>query len=298
MSEAAERLRGRRVLVTGATGFLGSHQVRALRGVAEVHAVSRRETPGVEHAADLADRDAVLALLEAVRPDCAIHLAGFASSRQGIENFHPSVTCDLLTTVHMLEACHAAGCGRLVITGSLEEPDEGAVAASPYGASKHAAAQYAELCHRLYELPVMTARLFMAYGPGQRASKLIPQMIETLARGRAFEVRSVGRLVDWVYVDDVIEALTLCAAHPGIEGRTLDVGSGSLTSIGELAARIAREMGREDLLRFGPADRLDERVAPADIEETRRAIGWAPKVLLEIGLRRTIEALATEEVAP
>lgn len=291
MSGAAELLRGKRVLVTGASGFLGSHQARALQGVADVHAVSRRQ-------ADLADRDATFALLGEIRPDCVIHLAGFAEGKQGIENLYPSVTGDLLTTVHMLEACHAAGCKRLVITGSLEEPGGDAPAASPYAVSKQAGAQYAELCHRLYGMPVVTARIFMTYGPGQSRTKLIPQIVETLGRGEPFELRSASRPVDWIYVDDVIEALALCAARPGIEGRTVDIGSGSLTSIGELAKQIAVEMGREHLLRLGSADRRDERVARADIEETRRVLGWTPQIPLADGLKRTIESLATQEVAP
>jgi len=109
--------------------------------------------------------------------------------------------------------------------------------------------------------------------------------------------RSAERAVDWIYVDDAVEALTLCAARPGIEGRAVDIGSGALTSIGELVQQVARAMGREHLLQFGPADRRDERVVRADAAETRRVLGWTPKVPLADGLRRTIGALAVQEIA-
>ena len=302
MSRALDLLRGRRVLVTGATGFLGTHQVDALRGIAELHAAARRPlrplTGVTTHVADLADRNATLSLVRRIRPECVIHLAGFAEGKQAIENLYPSVTGDLLTTVNILEACHAAGCARLVVTGSLEEAAGDAVAASPYAVSKLAGAQYAELCHRLYGLPVVTARLFMTYGPGQAAHKFLPQLIAALSDGTSFEVRSSSREVDWIYVDDATEALLLAAALPGLEGRTLDVGTGALTSVGDLARKVARILGREELLRIAPPDRRDERVRSADVDQTERALAWRPRVALEKGLRRTVEAYIGQEVRP
>jgi nucleoside-diphosphate-sugar epimerase len=280
-------------------GFLGRRQVEALRGSAEVHAIARRPMeaePGVTaHVLDLEDRDALLYLFACVRPEFVIHLAGFANGKQGVENLHPSLTGDLLTTVHVLEACLESGCGRLVLTGSLEEAGEDGVAASPYAVSKLAAAHYAELCHRLYGLPVVTAKVFMTYGPGQRAHKLAPQLMASLESGQPFEVRSPAREVDWVYVDDVVEALALAAASPGLEGMTIDVGSGVLTSVGEFARLAGRLMGREDVVRTATPDRLDERVRAADVAETQRVLGWRAKVSLEDGLRRTVEAYMGQE---
>jgi nucleoside-diphosphate-sugar epimerase len=301
MRRALEILRGQRVLITGATGFLGSHQVAALRDAAEVHAVARGAfftEPGVTaHVVDLEDRNAVRSLFARVQPHIVLHLAGFANARQEIENLHPSVTGDLLTTVHVLEACHEAGVRRLVVTGSLEESGEDGPASSPYGVSKLAAAHYAELCHRLYGVPVVTVRIFMAYGPGQREHKFLPQLIEALAAGRPFLVRSSERRVDWIYVDDVTKALALAAASPGLEGCTIDAGTGLLTSIADVAGLTAELMGREKLLRIAPPDRRGERVRAADLEQAIQTLSWRPHVSLRDGLRRTVESYACKEAA-
>ncbi len=283
-----ESLRGKRVLVTGAGGFLGAHAAKALAGAAKVHAVTRRDC-------DLADRDAVFALFEQTRPERVLHLAGYANGRQGVEHVYPSLTGDLLVTVHVLEAALRAGCERTVVTGSLEEPEDGAAAPSPYALAKRAAGDYAALFHRLYSLPVVTARIFMSYGPGQRADKLIPQMIDAFASGQAFELRSAERAVDWIYVDDVVEALLLALAARGLEGKTLEIGSGELVTVGEVARMVARSMDAQHLLGFAVADREDERVRRADAATTERALGWRARVPLAEGLRTTIAALAPEE---
>ncbi|MEZ5364704.1 MAG: NAD(P)-dependent oxidoreductase [Bryobacterales bacterium] len=294
MSCALGLLRDRRVLITGASGFLGSRQMRALRGHAQLFAASRSRLepgPGVETLqADLSQRDVVFELFQHVRPDCVIHLAGYANGQKEIENLHPSVMGDLLATVNVLEAAHSVGCKRLVTTASLEEPHDDARATSPYGVSKAAAGCYTELCHRLYGLPVVSVRIFMAYGPGQRSTKFVPQLLKSLAAGQPFEMRSADREVDWVYADDVTEAITRVAALPRIEGLTFDVGSGETVRLGEVARKVARLLDREDLVRTTQAEGGEERERAADLDAAVRLLQWRPQVGLDEGLRRTIEA--------
>ncbi|MCB1022252.1 MAG: NAD(P)-dependent oxidoreductase [Acidobacteria bacterium] len=294
MSRALELLRDQRVLITGASGFLGTRQMRALRGHAELFAVSRSRLepgPGVQTLqADLSQRDLVLELFRQVRPDCVIHLAGYANGQREIENLHPSVMGDLLATVNVLEAAHYVGCARLVTTASLEEPHDDALATSPYGVSKAAAGCYTELCHRLYGLPVVSVRIFMAYGPGQRSTKFVPQLVASLATGQPFEMRSADREVDWIYADDVTEAITRAAALPRLEGLTFDVGSGETVQLGAVARMAARILGREDLLRTVQRGGGKERERAADLDVAVRLLDWRPQVGLDEGLRRTIEA--------
>jgi nucleoside-diphosphate-sugar epimerase len=218
----------------------------------------------------------------------------------------PTFQANLASTVNLLVAVRDAGCRRLVLAGSMEEPEPDAgslpVPASPYAAAKGAASAYARMFHALYGLPVVTARLFMVYGPGQRdLGKLVPHVATSLLRGERPRLSSGRRPVDWIYVDDVVDGLAALATAPGIEGERLDLGSGELVTVREVAERLAaivRADGAAAELGVGELpDRPLETVRRADVERTRELTGWRPKVSLDEGLRRTYEGYRLERVA-
>jgi nucleoside-diphosphate-sugar epimerase len=144
----------------------------------------------------------------------------------------------------------------------------------------------------LYGTPVTTARTFMVYGPDQPdLAKLVPYTITSLLRGEAPQLTSGQRLVDWVYVDDVVDALVTLAASPAAVGRVLDVGSGRLHTVRHVVETIAGIVGAGPgaAPRFGDlADRPAEVEREADVAETTRVCGWAPATGLEEGLKRTV----------
>jgi UDP-glucose 4-epimerase len=201
---------------------------------------------------------------------------------------------NLVTTVNVMLACGEAGCARVVLAGSMEEPDlrgPDAVPQSPYAAAKWAALAYARSFHALYRLPVVHLRLFMVYGPDQRdLQKLVPHVTVSLLRGIAPELTSGSRAVDWVYVDDVVDAFLRAAVAPGIEGASLDIGSGELVTVRALALRLRELVGGEVEPAFGAiADRRLERVRAADPASAGEAIGWRPRTTLGEGLARTVD---------
>lgn len=290
---------GKKTLVTGASGFIGSHLCRALSGRgAEVHAVSRFPQPSAESQArwwqaDVSDTDAVADLMSTVRPDCVFHLASHVSGARDPSAVLPAFKNNLQTTVNLLTAAANTACQRIVLAGSLEEPDEDdadAVPCSPYAAAKWASSAYARMFHELYGTPVVVARLFMVYGPGQKdLRKLIPYVILSLLRGEAPRLTSGTRPVDWVYVDDVVEGL-LRALAPGAIGTSFDVGSGELVTVRDVVERLAGLTGAEVRPVFGDVvDRPMERIRRADLDGTYAKVGWAPTVTLDDGLRRTLE---------
>ena len=134
------------------------------------------------------DARAVEVLVTEIKPDVIFHLSGLANGATDMklvsEIFHSQVT----STVNLLSAATAVGCERIVLAGSLEEPrgmDPEPVPVSPYGAAKWAASAYARMFHRVYETPIVIARTFMTYGPGQPEWKVIPSTIRALLRGPA-----------------------------------------------------------------------------------------------------------------
>jgi UDP-glucose 4-epimerase len=293
-------LAGRRVLVTGATGFIGARLCqRACDRGAVVHGVSRQPspdpTPAVrwEHA-DLTDEAATRALVHRLQPDVVLHLASEVSGDRSVHVVLPMLHANLVAAVNVLLASHKAGCDRVVLAGSMEEPDlgdAGAVAQSPYAAAKWAALTYARMFHAVYGLPIVHLRVFMVYGPGQRdMRKLVPYVTSSLLRGEAPELMSGEREVDWVYVDDVVDAFLAAAVTPDAEGASLDIGSGTLVPVRAVVARVRRLIGGNVEPSFGALpDRKLERVRVADPTAAAAAIGWRPRTSLDEGLARTVE---------
>jgi nucleoside-diphosphate-sugar epimerase len=288
---------GTRALVTGASGFIGRALVRRL--VADGHEVvaTSRHQPaaptGTEQwvLADLLDPGAVRRLVQEVGPDVVFHLAALVSGTRAIESVTPMVRTNLLTTIDLLEVLTELRGSRLVLLGSGDEPTPPDAPCSPYAATKWAAGGYARMFHRLYGTWVAVVRPFMVYGPHQPdASKVVPHTITSLLRGERPMLASGRRRCDWVYIDDVVQALIAVAGTPACAGEVLQVGTGQLHTVREVVGAIVALLGTELTPAWGAhPDRPDETEAVADIEETRRLCGWVPEIDLETGLRRTVD---------
>jgi UDP-glucose 4-epimerase len=298
MARGAALLAGQRVLVTGASGFLGRPLCQRLaEQSAEVHAVSRgTRGPGSGvlrwWQGNLEDVDATRTLLGSVKPDVIFHLSGLVNGAPGLPMVLPTFHSLLTSTVNILAVAAELGCQRIVLVGSLEEPQGSANAApaSPYGAAKWAAAAYGRMFHHLFQIPVVIVRTFMTYGPGQPEWKLIPYTIRSLLHGRAPEISSGERRLDWVYVDDVVDGFIRAGSVSGVEGLTVELGTGSTVSIREIVTRVGAIVGSQLTPLFGVRpDRPLQEARVADTAGALAAFGWQPRVTLEEGLARTVE---------
>jgi len=293
-------LRGQRVVVTGANGFIGAHLCRRLAGQgAEVHAVFRTHAPSnlTVHRwwqADLSDLAQVSRIIKEANPEVIFHLASHVKGAPDLQYVLPTFHSNLESTVNILTAATQSRCRRMILTGSLAEPDSEngeKFPVAPYAAAKWASSGYARMFHALYRTPVVIARVFMVYGPAQvDLTKLIPYATLSMLQGKRPKISSGGRLVDWVYVSDVVEGFLALAEAPGIDGSTVDLGSGSLLSIRDLLKELAGIIGDGANAEFGAlADRPLEPTRIANISESLSKIGWKPKVSVQEGLRRTVE---------
>ena len=163
--------------------------------------------------------------------------------------------------------------------------------ASPYAAAKSTVATYGRMFHALYNLPVVHLRVFMVYGPGpQDVSKLVPYVIRCLLRGEPAVLSSGTREIDWIYIDDVVDAFVAAATSVSAVGTAIDVGSGGLVTIRALVEQLARLVGSDVAPRFGArTDRPMEVSRAADLAPARELLGWTPTMHLHAGLRRTVE---------
>lgn len=293
------QLMGRKILVTGAGGFIGSHLRRSLRDRgAEVHGVSRK-IPGDKEGSmhwwqgDISDASVIRNLVTEIKPDIIFHLASHVTGSRDLRAVWSTFESNLVSTVNLLTIASEIGCHRIILTGSLEEPEfdnSETVPCSPYAAAKGASSSYARMFHALYRTPVVMTRLFMVYGPGQQdVSKLIPYVTLSLLKKQPPKLGNGQRQVDWVYVEDVVDGLVAAAQAPNIEGCTVDLGSGSLVSVRTVVQQLADRIGHETELLWGALpDRPMERTCVANISQTYGTIGWKPKTSLALGLERTV----------
>lgn len=300
MKTYLNRFSGQRILVTGASGFIGPHLCRAFDATAaEVHAVSRRAISISDKRfrwwqCDLSDMTAVRNLVDTIRPDLIFHLAAHNFGGRGLELVLPTLHSNIITTVNLLTAVTEIGCSRIIIAGTMEEPissNPDVIPSSPYAAGKWASSAYARMFNRLYQTPVVIARIFMTYGPGEpNVNKIVPYVINSLLCGEPPKVSSGMREVDWIYVDDVVNGLIATAEAPDIEGHTVDLGSGILVSIRRVIETLCDITGSDVQPLFGSIpDRPMEQVLIANVETTCSKIGWKPEISLEQGLTNTVK---------
>ncbi len=186
---------------------------------------------------------------------------------------------------------------RIVLVGTsheygAREAVEGLDPFSVYAASKVAAWAFGRMYWRVYGLPVVIVRPFQVYGPGQPDRALIPAAVHAALAGEDFPMTPGEQERDFIYVDDVVDGLQAIAKAPGIEGQSLDLGTGQAHAVRQVVGRIWEMLGARGRILPGALPyRLGEVMhLVADADRTARLTGWRAKIGLEEGLRRVIEA--------
>ena len=295
--EFGGRFEGKRVMVTGATGFVGTNLCRALRalgaevaGVALADSLLHAPDPDGILAADLTDEASARTTVQAIQPEMVFHLAGMVDTRQSTELVLPTLAHNLMGAVHLMTALVGTGCQRVVVVTSSETPRAGQTPNSPYAASKLAMVSYAEMYWALYGLPVVIARPHMVFGPHQPPDKLIPYLIRCGLENTPPRLAGGKRLCDPVYVMDFVRAMLEMATEDRALGMTLDVGTGVGLSVAEIASRVLSLTGATAAPVFGAIpDRLGEAPQVADLASTQALLTWTPAWSFDDAIRETIE---------
>jgi UDP-glucose 4-epimerase len=256
-------------------------------------------TPGVcAVPLDVREAPSVTAAVAEAEPHVAFHLAAAGVSERTIDA-RRALFVNVLGGVHLLEALRSHPVARVVMVGTCHEygPRETVEGPDPcdfYAASKVAAWAFGRSFWRAYGLPVVTVRLFQVYGPGQPEGTLVPAAIRAALTGADFPMTPGEQERDFVYVDDIVEAMLGAAQAAGVDGQSFDLGTGIGSPVRQVVERIwTLADGRGTPLigalpyRQGEAMRL-----VADADRTRILIGWVARTSLDRGLRQTIYELS------
>jgi NAD dependent epimerase/dehydratase len=306
----------KRVLVTGAGGFIGSHLTERLVELgADVRAFVHYNALGtwgwLDHspvreeikviAGDVTDRDTVRRAMQDV--DVVFHLAALIGIPYSYHAPASYVRTNVEGTLNVLQAARELGLERVVHTSTSEvygtarrlpidesHPLQGQ---SPYSASKIGADKMAEAYHLSFELPVVTVRPFNTFGPRQSLRAVIPTIITQCLAGQVVRLGSLQPTRDLNYVSDTVEGFVRAASTRAAVGATVNLGSGREIGIGDLARLIASLMGQvitleDDTQRLRPQGSEVERLL-ADNTRARNLLTWSPLVGLEDGLQYTID---------
>ncbi len=291
-----------RLLVTGATGFLGDPVVRAAAGHFEVHAAARscREPlpPGVRfHACDLLAPGAPARLIEAVRPTHLIHLAWIATP--GVYWTSSENHRWVEASKRLLFAFARCGGRRAVLAGTCAEYDwtaagvcrESSTPTRPhttYGRCKLELARWAATFGRERGVRVAWARLFWMYGPREHPSRLVPSVANALLAGVPAPCSAGTQQRDFLHVDDAAGALV--ALSRGEVTGPVNVGSGEPVAVSEVVAQVAAACGRPELVKLGarPSAPGEPPNLTADVARLRDEVGWRPRVGLADGIGETV----------
>ena len=309
----------RRVVVIGASGFIGRWVARSLcRLGAELHLVvrdrgqaqivfSKYGVPGTIHEQDLLDVTAVHRLLQVIRPSVTFNLAAYGvDPAERDENVSYRINTALVRTIgkaiaevrdprwsgqdliHVGTALeYGAACGHLA-------EDTVPIPTTVYGKSKLAGTKLLAECCRQDGIKALTARLFTVYGPGEHPGRLLPSLLDAAASGRPVALTTGEQRRDFTYVEDVADGLLRLGVTTTSPGTVVNLATGQLTSVREFVVCAAKVLGIPDAqLQFGMLPTRREEMDHQEVitECLKRIADWIPRTGIAEGIRRTAACL-------
>lgn len=298
-----------RILITGASGFIGRHFIALLNEIG-VTPFSLNRSPlssGESHElsnVDLTIKTEIGNVLQAIEPTHIFHLAATKDRDDTPDSFRHCYEVNLLGTLNLLDACSKLKhLPRLVSLGTCEEYGDIAgpyyewMKESPigsYSCSKLASTQLIKRFCKSHGIEWVLLRPSLAYGPDQGDDMFLASLIRSLINGKMFPMTLGAQLRDYVYVDDITQSMLLAAFKPEANSEVFNISSGISIRLIDLAHKVCDAIGgnskallQPGLLKYRPAEQMDY---CADNSKAQKILGWSPQIPLNQGLDITINS--------
>jgi nucleoside-diphosphate-sugar epimerase len=300
---------GTRVFVTGASGMIGANLVHRLVAEACAVTVFVRPTSSLLRLApvesritisrgDLADADTVAAAIDRAAPDIVYHLASTPFNPPSIPT-RDHLNLNVHGIANLLDALRSRPSAKFVFTGSANVYGEGERVPETHalepgnmlGATKACATILMQTYSRLYQLPTVELRLYTPFGPWERPGRLLPHVILSALKGEDIRMTAGTQERDYLYIDDVVDAMLRAASHPLPPGTVLNICSGIGTPVRDIVVRMLALMGDPVRVQLGAVPTRPDEIwkFSGDNSLAMRMLDWSPKTSLEVGLKRMLD---------
>ena len=305
------RLKGISVLVTGATGFIGSHLTRQLVKEGAEVSIFIRPTSSLNkikdskgkiniYKVDITDLSLLRKLVKKVKPQKVFHLAAYTDAGRSFNNIVSAIRVNVQGTMNLLSALEEVDYSCFVNTGSSEEygcnnvpftEEQKVDPLSPYAASKSANWLFCNMCYQTFSCPIVTLRPFLVYGPYQESNRFIPQFIISALRKKDFKMTAGEQTREFTYVTDIVEGYIRASMEEKAIGETINLCTGREYVLREVVNKIDQLMGEPIKILVGALPYRTKELwrLYGDGSKANQLLGWEPKVGLETGLQMTIK---------
>lgn len=305
-----KKLEGERVLISGISGFIGSHLARRLvKEEAEVYGLVRKSSNlwrinNIKNQvsiyyADLKDFESVRRIIRDIQPLKIFHLAAYVDVSRSFDVVDKMIEDNIKGALNLLRALDGIEYDCFINTGTCEEYGDNLVPfredqipnpVSPYSASKVSTTMFCQMLYKTIGLPIITLRPFLTYGPGQESNMLIPSVIKSVIKNESFEMTEGEQTREFNYVDDIVEGFIKASISQRAIGEIINIGNGLEYKIKDVVQKILELMNspvkpKIGVLNYRPGETWH---FYCDNTKAMELLGWKPKVNLEDGLKMTI----------
>jgi len=314
MDDCQDRYDGKTILVTGGAGCIGTNLCRRLAELSAGKVIILDDLSSayewnipragcISFVKGSVLDDEILKHVFRGKPEYVFHLAAHFANQNSVDNPETDLLVNGMGTLKVLEYAHIAGVKRFVYSSSgcgvygldsripFEEHDVSISLHTPYQVTKLLGELYTDYFHNLYGLPIVNARFFNVYGPGEvpgRYRNVIPNFFYWAMNGQSLPITGDGTETrDWTYVDDIVQGLLAMGIREEAVGEAINLGSGTEHEVGELAVTVNRLTGNPGGISYAPRRDWDVKThLRSSIDKARRLLDYQPRISFEAGLAR------------